>query len=133
VIAGGAAYLVTRSHYGDLPSPTLYAQISLVVIAIAEGYTAAVTKARLEGRGGTRPIEPIVVARFVVLAKASSIVGALAAGAYAGFLGWVARIESPAAHNDVRTAVVGVCAGVALVAAALVLERVGRLPDEPRE
>jgi hypothetical protein len=131
VVAGGAAYLITRFRYNDLPSPTLYAQISLAVLAIAEGYTAAITKARLEGRPGTRAIEPIVVARFVVLAKASSTVGALAAGAYAGFLGWVIRIDSPAAHSDVRTAAVGIGAGVALVAAALVLERVGRVPDEP--
>lgn len=130
VVAGGAAYLITRSSYNDLPSPTLYAQISLVVLAIAEGYTAAMTRARLEGRPGTRPIEPIVVARLVALAKASSIVGALAAGAYAGFLGWVAQIDSPTAHNDVRTAVVGVAAGVALVIAALALEWVGRVPKD---
>lgn len=130
VVAGGVAYLITRSSYNDLPSPTLYAQISLVVLAIAEGYTAAMTRARLEGRPGTRPIEPIVVARLVALAKASSIVGALAAGAYAGFLGWVAQIDSPTAHNDVRTAVVGVAAGVALVIAALALEWVGRVPKD---
>jgi hypothetical protein len=133
VVAGGVSYLITRWHYGDLPSPTLYAQISLVVLAIAEGYTAAVTKARLEGRQGTRPIEPILVARFVALAKASSIVGALAAGAYAGFLGWVAQIDSPAAHDDVRTAVVGVVAGLALIAGALALEWVGRIPKDDEE
>jgi hypothetical protein len=133
VVAGVAAYLITRSRYGDLPSPTLYAQISLIVLAIAEGYTAAVTKARLEGRQGTRPIEPILVARFVALAKASSIVGALAAGAYAGFLGWVAQVDSPAAHDDVRTAVVGIAAGFALIAGALALEWVGRVPREDDE
>jgi hypothetical protein len=133
VFAGGAAYLITRSRYGDLPSPSLYAQISLVVLAVAEGYTAAITKARLEGRQGTRPIEPIVVARFVALAKASSIVGALASGAYAGFLGWVAQIDSPKAHDDVRTAVVGIAAGLALVAGALTLEWVGRVPKQDDE
>lgn len=127
-VAGGAAYVITRSHYNDLPSPTLYAQISLFVLAIAEAYTAAMTKARLERRPGTRPIDPIVVARLVALAKASSIVGALAGGAYAGFLGWVAQIDSPTAHSDVRTAVVGIVGGLGLVAAALVLEWVGRVP-----
>ncbi|HWC36101.1 MAG TPA: DUF3180 domain-containing protein [Mycobacteriales bacterium] len=130
ILAGGGAYLVTRAHYSDLPSPTLYAQISLVVIAIAEGYTAAITKARLAGRPGTRPIDPIVVARLVALAKASSIVGALAAGAYAGFLGWVAQIDTPTAHDDLRTAAVGIAAGLALVAGALALEWVGRVPDD---
>jgi hypothetical protein len=130
VVAGGAMYLFTRAHYGDMPSPTMYAQITFVLLAIAEGYTASVTRARLAGRPGTRPINPIFVARLVALAKASSVVGALAAGSYAGFLGWVARIDSPTAHQDVRTAAVGIGAGVLLVAAALVLEWVGRIPDD---
>ncbi len=133
VAAGGAAYLITRARYSDLPSPTLYAQISLFVLAIAEGYTAATTRARLDGRPGTRPIEPMLVARFVALAKASSIVGALAAGAYAGFLGWVVQIDSPTAHDDVRTSVVGIAAGLALVAGALALEWVGRVPKQDDE
>jgi len=133
MVAGGASYLITRSNYSDLPSPTLYAQISLVVLALAEGYTASVTKARLAGRPGTRPIDPILVARFVALAKASSIVGALATGAYSGFLGWVVQIDSTTAHTDVRTAVVGIAAGLLLVGGALALEWVGRLPDEEDE
>lgn len=133
VAAGGAMYLFTRSQYADMPSPTLYAQVTLVLLAVAEGYTAAITKARLAGRPGTRPINPIFVARLVALAKASSVVGALAAGSYAGFLGWVARIDSPAAHHDVRTAAVGIGSSVVLVAAALVLEWVGRVPDDEDE
>lgn len=133
VVAGGAAYLVTRSSYSDLPSPTMYAQVPLAVLAIAEAYTASVTKARLAGRPGTRPIDPIVVARLVALAKASSVVGALAAGAYAGFLGWVAQIDSTTAHRDVRTAVVGMVAGLGLVAAGLALEWVGRVRAEEDE
>jgi peptidoglycan/LPS O-acetylase OafA/YrhL len=130
IAAGAAAYFITRSSYNDMPSPTLYAQISLVILAIAEGYTAAITKARLEGRPGTRPIDSIIVARLVALAKASSIVGALASGAYTGFLAWVAQINSSTAHKDVRTAAVGIAAGFLLVAAALSLEWVGRVPEE---
>jgi hypothetical protein len=130
IAAGGAAYLITRAHYSDLPSPTLYAQISLAVLAVAEGYTASMTRARLAGRPGTRPIEPILVARLVALGKASSIVGALASGSYAGFLGWVAQIDSPTAHTDVRTAAVGIAAGLLLVGAGLALEWVGRIPKD---
>ena len=130
VVSGGVAYLVTRGYYSDLPSPTLYAQISLLALAVAEGYTASVTKARLAGRPGTRPIEPILVARLVALAKATSIVGALASGAYAGFLGWVAQVDTPTAHTDVRTAAVGIVAGVALIVAGLALEWVGRIKED---
>jgi hypothetical protein len=127
-VSGAVGYLVTRSYYIDLPSPTIYAQLSLFVLAIAEGYTASLTKARIEGRQGTRPIDPLVVARLVALAKASSIAGAVAAGAYAGFLGWVAQIDSTTAHQDVRTSVAGVAAGLALIAGALYLEWAGRVP-----
>lgn len=130
-VAGAAAYLVTRAKYADLPSPTLYAQASLFVLALAEGYTASLTRARLEGRPGTRPIDPLVVARLVALAKASSLAGALAAGGYAGFLGWVAQVTSPTAQRDVATSAVGAAGGLALVAAALFLEWVGRVPEPP--
>jgi len=65
-----------------------------------KGYTASTTAARLAGRHGTKPIHPLTVARVAVLAKASSPVGALATGAYAGFLGYVARVDSPQASTD---------------------------------
>jgi hypothetical protein len=135
-VAGGAAYLVTKSNYNDLPSPKAYALLWLVVLAAAEGYTAVLTRARLAGRSGTRAIDPLVVARLAVLAKASSIVGAAAAGGYAGFLGWVAQVSSTTANDDSVTASFGVGVGLALVGAALLLEWVCRVPksdddDEP--
>jgi drug/metabolite transporter (DMT)-like permease len=130
VVAGGAAYLVTRHNYADLPSPQLYALLWLLLLAAAEAYTAMFTRARLHGRAGTRPIDPLVVARLVALAKASSVVGAVAAGAYAGFLGWVAQISSPTAHHDARVSGAGVGASLALVAAALLLEWVCRVPKD---
>lgn len=128
VAAGVVGYLITRSYYNDMPSPTIYAQLSLFVLAIAEGYTASLTKARIDGRQGTRPIDPLVVARLVALAKASSVAGAVAAGAYAGFLGWVAQVNSTTAHQDVRTSAAGIAAGLALVAGGLYLEWAGRVP-----
>ncbi|HVW82059.1 MAG TPA: DUF3180 domain-containing protein [Mycobacteriales bacterium] len=128
VVAGLAAYFLTRAYYTDLPSPSVYAQASLFALAIAEGYTASLTKARLEGRQGTRPIDPLVVARLVALAKASSVAGAIAGGGYAGFLSWVAQVNSTAAHQDTRSSAVGVAAGLALIAGALYLEWAGRVP-----
>jgi Protein of unknown function (DUF3180) len=135
--AGVPAYFVTRVALDSLPTPTIYALLWLAVLAIAELYLAAVTRARLAGRPGTRPVNPLVVARFVALAKASSIVGAIAAGGYAGYLLWVFRLSSPTASHDVRTASLGIALSVILVGAALLLERVCRVPkrddddDEP--
>jgi hypothetical protein len=133
VLAGAVAYVITRSDYSDLPSPKLYALLWLALLAVAEAYTAVLTRARLAGSEGTRPINPLVVARLVALAKASSVVGAAAAGGYAGFLGWVAQVASPAADHDSVTAGTGIGAGLALVGAALLLEWVCRVPKDDDE
>jgi hypothetical protein len=126
-VAGGVAYLLTRAYYADVQSPPRFAPLWLLLLALAEAYTAWMTRVRLAGRGGTKPADPLVVARVAALAKASSPVGALAAGAYAGFLGFVAVTSGPHAHSDTRTAIAGVVCSVALVAAALWLERVCRV------
>jgi uncharacterized membrane protein YbhN (UPF0104 family) len=137
LVAGAVAYVVTRSSYDSNPRPTAAALFGLALLAIAECYVAVMTRARLAGRAGTRPIDPLAVARFVALAKASSIVGALAVGGYAGFLAWVARIGSPAADTDTTIASIGVALSLALVGAALLLEYVCRVPrrddDDPRD
>lgn len=132
--AAALAYLTTRAYYADLESPPRYAPLWLLLLAIAEGYTALLTRARLAGRHSTRPPNPLVIARLAVLAKASSPVGALAVGAYTGFLVYVARENSEVAHDDTRTASLGIACSVLLVAAALLLERVCRVrtpPDDP--
>lgn len=134
VVAGVAAYVLTRLFYADLQSPPMFAPLWLLLLALAEGYTAQLTRGRLVGRPGTKPINPIVVARLAAMAKASSPVGALASGAYAGFLAKVATTAGEAARHDTRTAIAGVVCGVALMVAALLLERVCRVktpPDEP--
>ena len=131
VLAGGAGYLLTRSFYADLASPPRFAPLWLLLLAVAEGYTAAMTRARLAGRSGTRPPDPIVVARLAALAKASSPVGALAAGGYAGFLLHVARVSSPQATSDTRTAALGIGCSLLLAMAALLLEHVCRVKSPP--
>jgi hypothetical protein len=131
VVAGGVAYWVTRSYYVDVQSPPRYAPLWLLLLALAEGYTASMTRARLTGRAGTRPPNPLVVARSAALAKASSPVGALAFGAYTGFLVHVVRINSAQATSDTRTAALGLGCSLGLVVAALLLERVCRVKSPP--
>src|SRR5207302_9029579 len=134
VVSGAVSYVLTRIFYADVQSPPVFAPLWLLLLALAEGYTAQLTRHRLAGRQGTKPINPLVVARLAALAKASSPVGALATGAYAGFLVKVAMTAGQAAHDDPRTAIAGVLCGVALTVAALVLERVCRVktpPDDP--
>ena len=135
VIAGGVGYLLTSAFYNDVPPLPLYGPIFLVVLAAAEGYTAATTAARLAGRPGTQPIHPLTVARIAALAKATSPVAALAAGAYAGCLAYVAQLSGPHARDDLRTSAIGVGAAVLLAVAALAMERVCRVktPKTPPE
>jgi hypothetical protein len=130
VVAGAISYALTRSSYDSNPRPTAAALFGLAMLAIAECYVAVMTRARLARRSGTRPIDPLAVARFVALAKASSIVGALAAGGYAGFLVWVGRINSPAANTDTTISSIGVALSLSLTAAALFLEYVCRVPKD---
>lgn len=137
VVAGGIAYVLTAQFYSDVPSPPRYAPLSILLVALAEAYTASMTRARMTGRPGTRPVDPLFVAKLAALAKASSPVGALALGAYTGFLIYVARTTSKVADSDTRTAALGMGCSLGLVIAALVLERVCRArrppdADEPR-
>ncbi len=134
VVAGGAGYLIDRSFYDGSPELVApYTPVTLLLLAIAEAFLARSTRARLAGRPRTRPIHPITVARTAALAKASSPVGALAVGWYGALLAYVAsRLDAPRPAHDARVAVAGIVTGALLVAAALVLERVCRIP-KPRE
>jgi hypothetical protein len=131
LVAGGVAYVLTLNFYADVQSPPRLAPLWLLLLALAEAYTAAMTRGRLTGRRGTKPINPLVVARLAALAKATSPVGALAFGAYAGFLFHVARTSGPHARTDARTAALGLGCSLGLAAAALVLERVCRVKLPP--
>jgi hypothetical protein len=138
VVAGASSYLIMREIYTSIPRLPTLAPASLGLIAIAEGVLALGTRNRLQRRPGTQPVDPLVVARYAALAKASSIVGALALGAYAGFLGYVLPLrDAPQPRTDAVVAAFGAAAGLAVVVAAYALERVCRVkppkdaPPEP--
>lgn len=132
VLAGGAAYLLLRLFYGDVPPLPAAAPASLGLLAGAELVTAVSLRARMRGRPGTRPVDPLVVARYTALAKASSVTGALAAGGYGAVLAYTLPMaDKVTPRGDAVVAGVGIATALALVVAALVLEQVGRLPDPP--
>lgn len=101
------------------------------------GTGVASTAARGAGVTGTpaneprvRPVEPLMVARIAVLAQASAYVGAVFGGIWAGVLAYtgpeLGRLQ--AARGDSLTALIGIACGGGLVAAALWLESVCRVP-----
>jgi hypothetical protein len=142
VIAGLAAmavaWLLISRFYGDFRAlPWLPIAVS-AALAVLEGYLAYTTRARIELRPGREPVDPLAVARFVVLAKASSLTGALFAGFYGGVLAWLLVEQArgggtDALESDLPTAAAGVIGALALTAAALWLERACRVPPQDDE
>jgi hypothetical protein len=142
-----ASWLLIRAYYGSVPPLHWYIPVPLGVIALAEALGARTLGSRLEAeraarsgrnrqdprRGSpasVRPVEPLLVARVVVLAQASAWVGAVFTGIWAGVLAYAApqisRLE--AARGDTVTASLGILFAVTLALAALWLESVCRVP-----
>jgi len=146
-----AAWWLIRSFYGELPPLDWWLPAPLGVLAVAEALGARTLATRLtalrDARAGkrpvaktpstapVRPVEPMLVARIAVLAQASAYVGAVFLGIWAGVLAHVApavgRLQ--AAGGDTLTAVIGVVCSAALIAAALWLESVCRIPPEEHD
>lgn len=89
VVAGLALWILIRYNYGAFPSLPWPAGVSLYVLAVFEFITGFIVRARVAGRDIGRArgqLHPIAVARVMVLAKASAILGAIAAGGWTGVL-----------------------------------------------
>jgi hypothetical protein len=126
-------WLALRQWYGDLPRLNWFVPLSLLLLAIAETLAANQLRDRIRRRPGALPVQPLVAARMLALAKASAVVGAVMLGVWAGLLVYaVPRLDVLAAtRGDTATGIVGVVASVALTAAALWLEYSCRAPAPP--
>jgi FtsH-binding integral membrane protein len=133
VIAGVFTYLAVQLFYGDLPPLPTLAGVTLLVLAIVELVFGFSLRSRIRGERGSPPPQPLTAARAVALAKASSLLGAIMLGAWAGVLGYLLplRAEIDDAGHDVPAGVVGMVCAAALIGAALWLEHCCRTPDNP--
>ena len=129
--AAAVAWLLLSVFYADWPPLPWLPVIVIAALAVLEGYLAQNTAARVQRKPGAPRVEPLAVARYAVLAKASSLAGALYAGFSAGVLAWLLLEPTRAAREDVPAAAGGVLSSLALVGAALWLERACRVPDRP--
>ncbi|KQX09230.1 hypothetical protein ASC82_25110 [Streptomyces sp. Root431] len=134
ILSWGAARL--WDSVGTLPSVPIAAPIVLAVIAVVLTATALSIRSRLkaqrERRPGAKGVEPLMAARAVVFGQASALVAALVAGMYGGtgvFL--LGSLDVPARRDQALYAALAVAAGIAVIAAALFLERVCKLPEDP--
>ncbi|HWS32504.1 MAG TPA: DUF3180 domain-containing protein [Actinoplanes sp.] len=131
--AAAAAWLlisVSEVFYDISPLPWTGAGV-LAVLAVAEAYLAQTTSNRIQRKPGTLPVHALSVARFAALAKASSLVGALSAGFSAGLVLGLVLERTREASDSVPVAGSTLVAAVALIAAALWLERSCRVPEQP--
>jgi hypothetical protein len=122
--------------FGTVPSVPLAAPIVLGVIAVILTATALSLRARLkaqrERRPDAKPVEPLMAARAVVFGQASALVAALVSGMYGGAgVYLLGSLEIPARRDQAIYAGFAVLAGIGVIAAALFLERVCKLPEDP--
>jgi hypothetical protein len=132
-VCAAASWLILRVVYTDLPPLPWTGVPALLLLAVAEGWSGRNLRARMRGRGGSKPIQPIAVARMAALAKASSLAAALIGGLTAGFLIYVSgSLDKVTPRGDAFAAASTVAAAVLLAVAALYLERGCRVrPDDP--
>ncbi|MGC4804116.1 DUF3180 domain-containing protein [Micromonospora sp. DT233] len=131
--AAAVAWLLISSLYGGFPQLPWLPVATLAALALLESYAAVDTRNRIARKPGREPVDPLMVARFVVLAKASALAGAIFAGWCAGLTAWLLVEPTRAANEDRPAAVAGLLASLALVGAALWLERSCRVPEQPED
>jgi hypothetical protein len=129
------AWVFIGNYYGNFPAIPWLPAATLLALAAIEAVLARSTKSRIERHPGALPVDPLAVARYVVLAKASSLAASIFAGFYAGVLIWLLtqRAENSHAAADTAPTATGLGAALALVAAALWLERCCRVPKRPED
>ncbi|MEU3607931.1 DUF3180 domain-containing protein [Streptomyces sp. NPDC035033] len=137
LVAGALSWGGARlwDSVGTLPSVPLAAPVVLAVIAAVLTATALSLRARLraqrERRPGAKGVEPLMAARAVVFGQASALVAALVAGLYGGvgvFL--LGSLDVPARRDQALYSAAAVVAAFGVIAAALFLERVCKLPED---
>lgn len=134
--AAALAWLTIGTWYWNIPSLPWIPALTLLALALFEFALAQQTRARIERKPGRPPVEPLAVARYVVLAKASSLAGAIFVGFTAAMTIWLLIQAGGATPNEhasdgLPTAIVSLIASIALVVCALWLERACRVPKQP--
>lgn len=130
---GGAGVLDAYATLPDVPysAPTALGAFALIVLMLALTLRSRLRAIR-ERRPGARPVDPLQAARAAMLARASCVVGALAAGLYLGYGIYLVRdLDIGALRERAVMCLASVVGGVLLAAAGYFLERVCRLPKPP--
>ncbi|MFI6908462.1 DUF3180 domain-containing protein [Nonomuraea sp. NPDC050394] len=132
VVLALLTWVLVRQVYSDLPVIPWTAIPTVLLLAVGEAYSAWMTRARIARKPGTKPVEPLAVARLAALAKASAYVGAVFAGIFAGFsLHTMSMLTRSTPRAEFFVATGSFLAFVVLIGAALFLEHSCRIPKDP--
>ncbi|GGM04254.1 membrane protein [Nakamurella endophytica] len=131
-----AGYLLVRLSYQRIPPLPSLAGLAAAVLGAAEAVAGWGLRSRIrasrdpDDRSERRPVPPLLAARAVLTAKASSLAGAALCGLWLGVLVYVAPIagQVSAARDDVPAAVIGIVGSLVMAAGALYLEHCLRTP-----
>jgi hypothetical protein len=129
------SWIGISTFWNELPTLGWLPQLTLIGLAVFEAAEALATKNRIDRKRGASPVQPLIVARFAVLAKASALAGALFGGLYLGMTAWLLTQRGILSQVDdnLPQAVLGTAGAILFVAAALWLERSCRVPPSSRD
>ena len=143
ICCAALAWLVALLTFAKLPPLPWTAVPALLLLAFGELMFARNLRMRLQGsrespgaapqgRPGVKPVDPMAVPRVVALAKASSMAAAAFGGLAAGFCIYtLSSLDKAVPRHDALVSAITVASALALVAAALYLERCCRAPEPP--
>jgi Protein of unknown function (DUF3180) len=132
IVAAATTWTVVHFTYASLPPLPWTMVPSLLLLALAETYTGVLTRARIQRKPDTKPIEPLATARLAALAKASSHSAALLAGVFGGIAIYLSSsLDKLVPRRDFFVGGGTFLASVALIGAALFLEYACRVPKGP--
>jgi uncharacterized protein DUF3180 len=132
VVLALAIWGVLAVLYADLPRLPWTMVPTLLLLGLGEAVTAYHLWRRIRRRPGTKPVEPLVVARMAALAKASAYAGAALAGVFGGFVIYLSvQLDKNTPRDDFVVSTGTVVAALVLTGAALFLEYACRVPKSP--
>lgn len=125
--------LLTRLFYSFIPDLPIAAAITLGLLGVAEFVGGYMLRGRIERRRGAPPVDPLLAARALLVARASAFAGAAVAGLWAGLLVHTLPDAGSvtAAASDSVTGGIGLVCALILVGAGLWLEYCCRAPEDP--
>ncbi|GAA1980953.1 DUF3180 domain-containing protein [Kitasatospora viridis] len=111
-------------------APVVLAVVAVILLAAAISLRSRLKAVRDRAPGAKR-VDPLLAARAVVLGQASALVSAVVSGIYAGFGIELLTLPDFDAHRGPAiTAGFAVLAGAGVVAAALWLQHICKLPED---